>query len=377
MASTGPMILFSGFTVALALLSLCVFPQRFLYSIGLGGALVALTSAAVCLLLLPAVLALLGNRVNALTPAKLRTRPSTRRWRSQARFVLRHPGLVAAVSVTAMVLLSLPLLRVELTRSDATVLGSNSEANRAYSAVRASFDSDPASHLVVALSTNRPDAARVAQAQRALSKDPAVAGVDQPRVVGSALTRLDVSLSGEPFSDESVQLVETARDIDWGAAALVGGPSAELVDQRESLGAHIPAALGFIILSTALILFAMTRSVVIPLIALIMNGLTVSVAFGILVLVFQDGHLQALLDYTSQGALDTSIPILLFAVTFGLSTDYGIFLLQRIKEARGRTGSEKRAIATGLERSGRPITAAAILFAVAIGTFALSELVTM
>jgi uncharacterized membrane protein YdfJ with MMPL/SSD domain len=119
----------------------------------------------------------------------------------------------------------------------------------------------------------------------------------------------------------------------------------------------------------------MTRSVVLPAVALLMNMLTVSVAFGVLVFVFQDGRLEGTLDYVSRAALDTTIPILLFAVAFGLSTDYGVFLLQRIAEARRQPGSEARAIATGVARSGRTITSAALLFAVAMGAFAFSELV--
>ena len=124
-----------------------------------------------------------------------------------------------------------------------------------------------------------------------------------------------------------------------------------------------------------LILFLMTGSVVLPLIALVMNTLTVSVAFGVLVFVFQDGRFESTLDYTSQSALDTSMPILLFAVVFGLSTDYGVFLLQRIGEARGRTETEDAAIADGLVSSGRVITAAALLFAVAMGAFVFSDLI--
>ncbi len=124
-----------------------------------------------------------------------------------------------------------------------------------------------------------------------------------------------------------------------------------------------------------LILFAMTRSVTLPLVSLVTNALTVSVAFGVLVLVFQDGHLEGLLDFTSQNALDSSMPILLFAVAFGLSTDYGVFLLQRIQEARRETDDPDDAIAIGLARSGGQITAAALLFAVAMGVFAFSELV--
>jgi RND superfamily putative drug exporter len=189
------------------------------------------------------------------------------------------------------------------------------------------------------------------------------------------LVRVDAQLTADPFSDRAVDAVDEAREIDWGGRAFVGGPSAELTDQRSSLADHLPLALAFLIVTTVLILYAMTRSVTLPFVALVTNALTVSVAFGVLVLVFQDGHLEGLIDFTSQNALDSSMPILLFAVAFGLSTDYGVFLLQRIQEARRETDDPDDAIAIGLARSGGQITAAALLFALAMGVFVFSDLI--
>jgi uncharacterized membrane protein YdfJ with MMPL/SSD domain len=376
MASTGRMIVFSGLTVAVALIALCIFPQRFLYSIGLGGALVAITSAAVCLLVLPAVLATLGPRVNALAPRRLQAPPSEKRWRALTRFVLRHPATVTAITVAAMVVAGLPFLRVELTRADATVLPKDAGARHVDRVIRREFPFNPADRIVVVvrgIDGQRPDTRAAA---RQLRRDRAVVGVTPPVRVSEEpdLVRVDAQLAGDPFGDRSVDAAELARTLDWGGEALVGGPSAELTDQRVSLADHLPIALAFIVISTMLILYAMTRSLILPLVALVMNTLTVSVAFGVLVLVFQDGHLEELLDFTSQGALDSSMPILLFAVAFGLSTDYGVFVLQRIDEAR-RESPGPDAIVAGLARSGRQITAAALLFAVAMGAFAFSELV--
>jgi RND superfamily putative drug exporter len=212
-------------------------------------------------------------------------------------------------------------------------------------------------------------------AARELAPDQAVREVNGPHRVGHHLFRIDAQLGVDGFSDAAVQSVKRVRSSSWGAGALVGGPPAELTDERHSLGSHVPVALAIILVSTGILLFVMTASVVIPIIALVMNTLTVSVAFGVLVLVFQDGRLEGFLDYMSPGALDTSMPILLFAVIFGLSTDYGIFLLQRISEARQHTDEEEVAIAAGVARSGRTITAAALLFAVAMGAFAFSHLV--
>jgi uncharacterized membrane protein YdfJ with MMPL/SSD domain len=371
-AAIGPMIVFSGLTVALSLIALWVFPQRFLYSIGIGGALVALSSAVVCLLLLPAVLALLGERVNALAPRQFQGAPSTYRWHRLARFVLRYPAAVTVAATALMVVAGLPFLRVELTQANAKILPSDASARRVDDAVAARFAFDPADRVVLASPTRR----GAANAQRELRSDPVVAGTDGPRRVGPRLYRLDAQLQVDGYSDSAVDLVKrTRRSLSLESDALVGGPPAELTDERHSLSSHLPLALAFILASTGLVLFFMTASVTLPFVALIMNTLTVSVAFGVLVLIFQDGHLQGPLGFTSPGGLDTSMPILLFAVVFGLSTDYGVFLLQRISAARKKTDVEEVAIADGVAASGRTITFAALLFAVAMGAFAFSQLV--
>jgi uncharacterized membrane protein YdfJ with MMPL/SSD domain len=370
-AAIGRMVVFSGLTVAVSLIALCIFPQRFLYSIGIGGALVALSSAGVCLLFLPALLAILGRRVNALAPIALQGIPSERRWFGLARFVLTHPISVAICAVAVMVVASLPFLRVELTQPNAKILPKDASARQVDDAVAERFSSDPADRIVVVLSS-RP-AARTAV--RYLTGQQTITAAQGPVRVARRVFRVDAQLRVDPYSDPALETVRRARSETWASNALIGGAPAELVDQRHSLATHIPLALGFIVLSTALILFVMTGSAVLPLIALAMNTLTVSVAFGVLVFVFQDGRLEGALGYTSQGALDTSMPILLFAVAFGLSTDYGVFLLQRIGEARRHSETEDGAIAEGIMGSGRVITAAALLFAVAMGAFAFSELI--
>jgi uncharacterized membrane protein YdfJ with MMPL/SSD domain len=370
-AAVGRMVLFSGMTVAVSLISLCIFPQRFLYSIGIGGALVALSSAAVCLLFLPALLALLGKRVNALAPIRFQGVPSERRWFRVARFVLTYPVSVAICAVALMVFAGLPFLRVELTQANAKILPEDASARQVDDAIDENFASDPADRIVVVASNGQ--VAR--EALRDLTAQQTVTGTQGPFRLPTGIYRVDAQLRVAPFSDAALDTVRQARKQDWARNALIAGAPAELVDQQQSLGAHLPYALGFIIFSTALLLFVMTGSAVLPIIALVMNTLTVSVAFGVLVLIFQDGRLEGLLGYTSQGALDTSMPILLFAVAFGLSTDYGVFLLQRIGEARGHHDTEDGAIADGIVGSGRVITAAAILFAVAMGAFAFSELI--
>ncbi len=370
-AAVGRMIVFSGLTVAVSLIALCVFPQRFLYSIGIGGALVALSSAAVCLLFLPALLAILGRRVNALAPPALQGTPSGRRWFSLARFVLNHPAAVAVCAVAVMLVAALPFLRVQLTQANAKILPTSASARQVDDTLSKRFSANPADQIVV-VTTSRP---RALAAVRSLRRQKSIEAVNAPVQVSPGLYRVDAQLGVGPYSDAALSTVRRERDTRWAKGSLIAGAPAELVDQRHSLAVHLPLALAFIVLSTALILFLMTRSVVLPLVALVMNTLTVSVAFGVLVFVFQDGRLESTLNYTSQGALDTSMPILLFAVAFGLSTDYGVFLFQRIGEARGQADSEDAAIARGLVSSGRVITAAAILFAVAMGAFVFSDLI--
>jgi uncharacterized membrane protein YdfJ with MMPL/SSD domain len=179
--------------------------------------------------------------------------------------------------------------------------------------------------------------------------------------------------SAKPLSDRSQQLVRDLRSLDGNV--LVTGTTAHYLDLQHSLGKHLPLALAIVAVLTITVLFAMTGSLILPLKQLLMNALGLSAMFGILVWVFQDGRLEGLLGYTSQGGLEAPQLLLLFAVVFGLSTDYGVFLLARIKEARDGGYSDSEAVAVGLERTGRIVTAAALLFAVAFGAFLTSKVI--
>jgi len=330
--------------------SLCVFPQRFLYSIGLGGAVVALMSALVVVTVLPALLGLLGHRIDSLVPIGLDGRPSGRRWYQWGLRVTRHPIPFAVGAAALMLAAAIPFFRVELTRADASVLPESSSANAVQRAIANDFARDPAARLVMVIGPGATRAQAEGAAQQ-LTRTTGISLVSTPQAAGDGLQRVDAALSVRVYSGTAEAAVRKARTLNWGAPVLVTGPTAELIDERKSIGAHL------------------------PLMALLMNGLTVSAAFGILVVVFGDGFLSGLLGFTAQGALDISIPVLLFALVFGLSTDYGVFLLQRIADLRRPRGSEREAIARGLARSGRQITSAAILFSIAFGTFVLSDLV--
>jgi len=184
--------------------------------------------------------------------------------------------------------------------------------------------------------------------------------------------------SATPFNSEASQsAVERIRDLAAppGASVQVGGATADFVDFQASLVRHLPISFAIIVVATLTILFLMTGSVVLPIKSLLMNILNLSAVFGLLVLIFQDGRFEGLLGYTSQGAIEQTQPILLFAVAFGLSTDYAVFLLSRIKEARDNGATDSESVAIGLERTGRIVTAAALLFAVAVGAFATSKII--
>ncbi len=380
LATAGRTVLFSAVTVAVALASLLVFPQRFLYSMGIGGVLVSLVGAVVSLVVLPAVLVLLGTRVNSLAPGRWQrdalARPAEAGfWYRLSRFVMRRAGRVAALSAAALLVLGLPALGIRFTSVDAGVLPRSASARQVHDVLQQEFAPNRATPIYLAVQAPPGAEQELRAYTRRLAELPGAAAVSGPLLVGPGLWRIAV-VSGEPFlSGVSQRLVRSIRALPAPFAVRVGGETAAFLDRESSLGGHLPLALGIAAAATLLVLFLLTGSVVLPVKAVVMNALTLSAAFGLLVFVFQDGRLQGFLGYSSQGALEMSQPILLFALVFGLSTDYGVFLLARIKETRDAGADDTEAVAIGLERTGRIVTAAALLFCVAVGAFATSRLV--
>jgi RND superfamily putative drug exporter len=383
MQTAGRTVVFSAITITFALAALLVFPQRFLYSIGIGGALVAVVSAIVALTLLPAILASLGERVNALAVPRARrreARPGTEArggWYRWAALVMRRPIPVATVAAALLIAAGIPFLKVDLTTPDARILPEGRAAKDLDDQLRERFDA-PATTPLVAVIDEEPGGNGTRALRPTVARLERLRHVDRmigPEPLGFDAQQLTVVSDVDALSEDGQALLREIRTLDWPAPTLVGGRTAELVDQKDSLVDHLPLAIAILAVLTLITLWVMTGSVLLPFVALLMNLLTVSAAFGILVYVFQDGRLEGLLDYTSQGALDASMPILVFAVAFGLSTDYGVFLLTRIKEARDAGADDTGAVAIGLGRTGRTITAAALLFSVAIGVFVVSELV--
>ncbi len=381
LATAGRTIAFSSLTVAAALASLLIFPQRFLYSMGLGGSLVALIAAGLALVVLPAILAALGTRVNALAPAFLQRRAERDArptesgfWYRLSRFVMRRPAPIAIASAAFLIALGSPFASIEFTSADATVLPTSASARQVDTAMDTEFP--PHRDSPIELAVTGADRDQLNELRARAERVPGVAAVNPPLRLSGGVAEIDVISRYDALSDRGQDVAAALRDLPTGKATVqVTGFSAHFIDTKSSLASHLPLAVAIVVLSTFIVLFVMTGSVILPVKALVMNVLTLSATFGILVLVFQDGRLEGLLGYTSQGALETTMPLLLFAVAFGLSTDYGVFLLSRIKEARDGGAGDSEAVAIGLERTGRIVTAAALLFAVAIGAFVTSDII--
>jgi len=379
MRTAGRTVLFSAVTVAAAMAALLAFRLRFLYSMGVGGVLVALTAAAVSLTLLPALLAALGPRVNALSlkrwqvainrdAEQVRSGP----WYRFSQFVMRRPGPIAAGAAALLIALGLPFLRIDFTGVDAGVLPKDRSARVVQDALDTEFAPGRSQPIYVIARSD--DAGAVQGYARQLRAVRGVDAVATPEQAGG-IWRIDVVTGSALLSDTAKQIVDDIRAGPAPFPIRVGGGTAAFMDQQSSLRGSLPLAIALLCSTTLLILFVMTGSVVLPVKALLMNLLSLSAAFGLLVLIFQDGRLEGLLGFTAQGALEATQPILLFCVAFGLSTDYGVFLLTRIKEARDAGASDREAVAIGLERTGRIVTFAALLFCIAIGAFATSQVV--
>ena len=380
--TSGRTVLFSSVTVAASVASLAIFPQRFLYSMGIAGAIVALLAATLALTVLPALLALLGPRINALSPQRLRhaaerdARPAgSGAWYRLGQFVTKRPAQVAGTSAALLVALGIPFFtQIRFITADERVLPPNASAHQVHDALETQFPPNRTTPLEVVVGAQASSPQVQALTDR-IARLPDVSAITPPQPAGRQTSLLEVAPVHGPLTSTTEQLVHEIRAIHTPFYLGVAGATASYLDLEHSLGAHLPAVLAVVVAATLILLFLMTGSVVLPIKAVLMNTLTLSAVFGILVVVFQDGDLQGLLGYHSLGALDATQPILLFAIGFGLATDYGVFLLARIKEAHDSGASNSDAVALGLERTGRIVTSAALLFAVAVGAFATSQIV--
>jgi uncharacterized membrane protein YdfJ with MMPL/SSD domain len=370
--TAGRTVLCSGITIAASLTALLVFPQRLLYSLGLAGLLVSLLTAAIALVSLSCMLALLERRVNALAPRRLQrvadreAQPATAgAWYRLAQLVGRHPAAIAAASAALLLVLATPALRLSTTSADTPQeLPPSASARQVDDALAERFPPNRTTPVRVVV---RAAPSATAGYERRLRALPGVAEVT-PLPLGTRLTELQVVSRAPPFAPASLELVEGIRATPAPAARAVGGDTAAFVDQRDSIAAHAGLALAIAAAVSAFVLFFVTGSVVLALKTLVMNVLTVGATMGVLVLAVQDGWVSGVLDFESRDALvDPGVLVYVAALSFGLSTDYAVMLLSRIREEHAAGWSNAEATARGLERTGRIITAAAVLFAIAVG----------
>src|SRR5579859_2156610 len=416
MQTAGRTILFSGLTVTISLLSLAVFPGTFFKSIGLAAAASVAVAMLAALTVLPAILAALGPRINAWAiPVRWRRwTPSGAAsmeqgfWYRTSQFVMRYPVPVLLLTLIPLLILGLPFLRARIQVPDVRALPSSFQSGAVYDSLLHDFPPNETQPIILIVQT--PGAALDPASLRALyaytrqlQALPGVRRVDSlvtlsPQLDEAAYQGLysaaaralnplaqraattfaagnyswvHVLYDSDPLGPESQALVGRIRALPPGdLQILVGGDPAYQVDYLASLGRGVPVAGGLIVGVIFVLLFLMLGSLVVPLTAVILNIVSLSVSFGALVWIFQDGHLANLLGFESLGSIDALMPVIIFAIAFGLSMDYEVFLLSRVKEHFDQSGDNRAAVAVGVQKTGGIITSAALLLVIVIGGFA-------
>ncbi|MFI8931409.1 MMPL family transporter [Streptomyces sp. NPDC053474] len=394
MSTAGRTVAFSAATVAAALAALMVFPQYFLRSFGYSGVGVVVIAALATLFVMPALLTVLGHRVNSgrmpwAKPGRSGSGASV--WGRLARTVMRRPALTALPVLVVLLAAASPLLGITFGTADERVLPEDARSREVATALRENFDGNDAAalHVVIDEPVDRGPLESYAVGLSALE---GVARVETSTGVyadgkstatgpGNAALgrpgaqRLTVVSSLTPKSDAAKDLVEGVRTVaaPSGTRPLVGGADAELVDSNDSIGSRLPLAIGLIAVTTFLLLFLFTGSVVQPLRALVLNMVSLGATIGVMTWIFQDGHLSGLLGFTPQ-PMETSMTVLMFCIAFGLSMDYEVFVTSRIKELHDLGADNESAVADGLGHTGRIVSAAAVLLAVSFFAFGTAEI---
>jgi trehalose monomycolate/heme transporter len=376
-ATAGRTVCFSGLTVAISLGGLLLFPQMFLRSMAFGGIAAVLVAMVAALTVLPALLGVLGPRINAL-PVPWRRRRQGRpgdgtggAWSRIAHSVMRRPLAYLVVIVVGLLALGLPFRNVTFGGIDARALPADTQSRQVSETLQRDFTRNATTTITVVV--DGADAASLRAYAQRLRAVPSVTGAQVTQTKGDT-SRIAVGYQADPISARARQLVTDVRAVPApaGSQVLVGGDTAELVDLLSSLRRTLPWMAGFVGLVTFILLFLAFGSVVLPLKAIVMNLLSLGASFGALVWIFQQGHLSGLLGFTSTGTIEATQPILMLAIAFGLSMDYEVFLLSRVREQYDRSGDNTTAVATGLQRTGAIITSAALLLVIVVGAFSTS-----
>ena len=382
-ATAGRTVLVSGVTVATALASLMLFPETFLRSMGYGGVATVLVDMLAALTLMPALLAALGPNVNALRIRRAVRRPPAAEgqgaWYRLARSVMQRPVLYAVPIVVVLLALGSPFLRVTWGGTDATVLPAGAAPRVVTEALGQDFPGNPTAPVESLVKFGGPVAgspARETALAAYVTRLGRLPGVSGARLTGvrGGLARVTVRYGPGPYSPQARAIVAQVRDVPApaGARAYVGGPTAQLVDELSSLGQTLPWMALVVAGATFVLLFLAFGSVVLPVKAIAMNVLSLAAMYGVVVWIFQEGHLSGLLRFTPTGTIDPTMPILMFAIMFGLSMDYEVFLLSRVRERYDITGDNTAAVASGLQRTGGVITSLALLLVIVVGAFSAS-----
>jgi RND superfamily putative drug exporter len=372
MASAGKTVFYSGLTVLVTLFSLTFFPLPFLKSFGYAGVSVVAIAVAGALFGLPPILAMLGKKVDKGTVRKSAIMHKDEgRWAQTARLVMKRPVAVVLVSLVILGVLAAPIKDIAFSQGDARILPASNPAAVATAIQESRFGSNIATIDIIVLdgATKENEISSYIEKVKQVN---GIVSVAAPRVIGNDV-QITAYESMLPRSPEAQQLINNLRDLPSPTGTLIGGVAADYTDTQNGISQTLPLALGWIAISVLILLFVFTGSIILPIKAVLLNVMSLAATMGALTWIFVGGHLQWLVgSFTVTGSLDTSIVILIFVVVFGLSMDYELFLLSRIREEHLLGKSNVESVALGLQRSARIITAAAVLLAVVFAAFVTS-----
>ena len=370
MATAGKTVFYSGLTVLVTMISLTFFPLPFLKSFGYAGVSVVALAVVGAIFGLPPILALMGKRINKGPVRKSAMKPTDDgRWADTARFVMRRPVPVVLLSLIALGIMAAPLQNISFSQGDSRMLPASNPAAIATALQTERFPGQTGTPIEIITfdGANKVDALN--EYANRISQVPGIVGVVPPQVIGEDV-RIVAYQSMLPRTPESQKLIHDLRDVKAPAGTLIGGVAADYTDSQDGISRTLPWAFGWIAISVLLLVFIFTGSIILPIKAVLLNVLSLAATMGVLTWVFINGHLQWLVgSFTVTGSLDTSIVILIAVVVFGLSMDYELFLLSRIREEHLEGKSNVESVAKGLQRSARIITAAALLLAVVFAAF--------